>query len=142
MRYLIAAVLLLLFIPTANAQCEGYIRFMIEPTFAAPSSHVLPSISELENCDGEIVEFRMESCSGTIVSSCTIAGGSCTGNSFAVPDSADAYTYYACVGGKEASLIYMVGYSSLPEFHWIGIVQIMILASVVLILFKKSDINL
>lgn len=136
MRYVIACVLLLLIAPAVNAQCQGYIRLVIEPMFAAPSSHVSPSVSELENCDGKTVYFKQDSCSGSMVSSCPISGGSCTGSSFPVPASSRAYTYYACVDGKEASLIYMVGYSSLPEFTWLGVVQIMLIASVILMLKK------
>lgn len=142
-------VALLLIVPVADAQtCQGYVRLVIWPTFAPPSSYVSPSVYGLEFCDGKIVYFKQDSCSGLQLSSCTVAGSGCEGNSFSVPQSSGAYTYYACIDkngnnnfddmGEQASLIYMVGYSSLPEFSWTGIVQIMIIASIVLILFRKK----
>ena len=127
--------------------CQGYLKFSLEPSFATPSSHILPSVSGLEDCYATAY-FKEDSYEGKQVSSCIVTSGECTGNSFSAPESADAYTYCAYVDknndgdfndeNEELCLIYMVGYSSLPEFHWIGIVQIMILASVVLILFKKN----
>jgi hypothetical protein len=138
MRYLAAGVLMLLIVPTATAQCSGNMRFVIDPMFAAPTAHVLPYVSGLQNCDGQTVYFKQDSCSGQAVSSCIVSAGECIGNSFAVSQSSGTYTYYACVDGKEASLIYMVGYSNLPEFDWFGLIQIMTLASVALIFFRKS----
>lgn len=139
MRYIVGCILLLLITPAANAECQGHIRFVIEPTFAVPASQVSPYVSGLENCDGETVYFRQGDCSGQNVSSCTISGGGCEGNSFVVPESSGAHTYYACMSGKEMSLIYVVGNSSLPEFSWTGMVQIMLIASIALLLGKNRN---
>jgi len=134
----IITLLILLIIPTVNAQCQGNLRFVIEPTFAAPSSSVSPSVSELVNCDGTTVNFIQDSCSGTVVSYCTLVGGACEGTPFSVPPTSGAYTYYACGDGKETSLIYMVGHSSLPDFTWFGIIQIMFIASISFVFFKRK----
>jgi hypothetical protein len=125
-------------VSTPPKECQGNIKFIIDPMFATPTAYVIPSVSGLKNCERQKVYFRQDSCSGQPVSFCTISAGECTGNSFAVSQSSGAYTYYACMGGKEMSLIYMVGYSNLPEFDWIGLIQIMMLASVALIFFRKS----
>ena len=100
--------------------CNGFFihpfnvtRFIIEPTFAMPSSDVTPYASELKECDGSDVTFRVDSCSGEMISSCTLINGRCEGLPFTAPESSGAYTYYACAEGKETSIIYMVGYSSL-----------------------------
>lgn len=148
MRWL-AILFILLLIPIVSAQtCRGYVKLAIWPVFAPPSSYVLPSVFGLSYCDGKIVYFRQDSCTGSQISSCTIAGDGCEGNSFQVPESSGAYVYYACVdkngdndfedAGEQASMIYMVGYSSLSEFDWLGIVQIMVIASLVLILMRKD----
>lgn len=138
MRYLATCFFVLLIVPAATAQCNGNIRFVIDPMFAAPTAHVLPSVSGLQNCENQRVYFKQDSCSGQPVSFCTISAGECTGNSFAVSQSSGAYTYHACVDGKDASLIYMVGYSNLPDFGWLGLIQIMMIASVALIFLRDS----
>jgi hypothetical protein len=138
MRFLIVCILLLLIIPIVDAQCQGNMRFVIEPSFAPPSSHVSPSVSELTNCDGTTVNFILDSCSGSPISSCTVAGGGCEGTSFSVPSSSGAYTYHACAVGKETSLIYMVGYSSLPDFTWTGIIQIISIASIIFLFLLEN----
>jgi len=134
---IVALLILLLIAPDADAECKGNIRFMISPSFAPPSSHVSPSVSELVNCDGTTVYFMENSCSGTTVSSCILTGGGCVGDSFAVPSSSGGYTYFACADGKESSIIYMVGHSSLPDFTWLGIIQIMFIASIIFVSFKR-----
>jgi parallel beta-helix repeat protein len=129
--------------------CEGYVELSIQPTFAPPSFYVEPSAYGLSYCEGNTVNFTQDSCSGSQVSSCTVTNNECVGYSFPVPPVSGAYTYYACIDmnsdgdvndhGEQSSLIYTVGYSSLPEFGWMGIVQIMILASVIILLIRKNQ---
>ncbi len=130
-----------------QATCKGSIRLSITPVFASPSSHVEPSAYGLSDCYGRIVYFKQDSCSGSQVSSCTASGTGCVGNGFAVPSVSGTVEYYACVdengngaydtGEKYASLIYTIGYNSLPEFNWMGIIQIMVLSIIVLLTRKK-----
>jgi hypothetical protein len=140
MRYLKFVLALFLMAQTANAQCEGNIKFVIDPLFATPSTLVQPSASELRNCEGTDVFFRENSCSNPdFLSSCELSSGECVGYPFNTPSTSGAYTYYACAQGKETSLVYMVGYSSLPDFNWSGIVQIFLIASIALLFLIKRE---
>jgi len=143
---------------TLIAVCGRYVELSIKPTFAMPSSYVSPSAYGLSpSCEGRTVYFandtycplksRVSNC--TVTSSPPFSTSGCVGNSFSLPPAAGPYIYYACIDtncdddfkdpGETFSLIYTVGYSSLPEFGWMGIVQIMILASAIILLVRKNQ---
>jgi len=134
----------------------GYVEFSIEPTFASPSFYVSPSVyGFLPSCEGRTVYFANQSdCPlASRVSNCNVTSSpffptdGCVGNSFSLPSASGSYVYYACIDmncdgdfydtREQSSLIYTVGYNSLPEFGWMGIVQIMILASAIILLARK-----
>ena len=146
MRYLLPIIILLLIIPIAySADCQGTLKFSIYPTFAPPGCYVSPSVYGLENCDGTFARFTQDS---KEVSNCMISSGGCEGASFILSQLSGANTFYAYVDSNnngqydypeyQTSLIYMTGYANLPEFSFIGIFQIMLVASAVLILLKKK----
>ncbi len=149
MIFLFTLFLLMSFSAAVNAEtCSGYIKLALNPTFASPSSYVEPSAYGLSYCTGKTVYFKQDSCSGSQKSSCVITENGCVGSGFAVPPASGPYIYYACIDkngdtdfadlGEQSSLIYMVGYSSLPEFNWTGIVQIIVLSMIVLLIRKGA----
>lgn len=79
------------------AVCSGTATLTLTPSTVAPGGSVIPSVatSSLTNCSG-IISFKSGSCTGTQVSSCTIASGGCSGGAFTAPVTAGNHTYYAC----------------------------------------------
>ncbi len=133
---------------SVRSRCDGYVKLSINPKFAPPSSLAQPSASGLSSdCDGTVY-FNQNSCSGTQVSSCIVSSGSCEGDGFSLPPVSGSYEYYACIDkngdgqfndpGEQFYLIYNVGYSSLPEFGWTGILQIIVLSTMVLFIVKRK----
>jgi hypothetical protein len=84
---------------TERYSCIGTIRLDLEPNEADPSQNVIPSASGLTNCAGRTIEFKKDSCSGEVKSSCVIGSGGtgCTGNSFPAEDRYGKFDYYACM---------------------------------------------
>ncbi len=82
---------------TVKSGCSGNIILTFVHNPIPPSGPVMPTASGLSNCNGKRIEFRENSCSGTLKSSCTSTSTGCEGSAFGGPSSAGAYTYAACV---------------------------------------------
>jgi len=80
-----------------SAGCSGSVALALTPSTIATSGSVTPSASGLSGCDGKTVIFKMDSCTGTQVSSCYISGSGCTGDAFSGPGNTGSYSYYACI---------------------------------------------
>jgi hypothetical protein len=80
---------------TGAAGCGGTVSLSI-PATAAVGTDVTASLSGLSNCAGKTAYIKADSCSGT--TACAAATDATSGScSFAAPESAGTYTYYACI---------------------------------------------
>jgi len=84
-------------------RCVGNVLFDLNPNPVDKGNYVLPTAIGLTNCSGKTVQFRQNSCSGSLKSSCVadnVAG--CSGPMFQSSKKAETITYFACINKNSA----------------------------------------
>lgn len=78
--------------------CTGEIELTLIPNRAYPGYPITVYTSGLEYCDGKTIYLRKDSCTGSLVGSCTVGedGNGCIVQ-FDAPTTEEEYTYYACI---------------------------------------------
>lgn len=77
--------------------CSGTISLILEKHGNMSTA----KISGLSNCNNKTAYLKRESCSGSIVETCSVSGAGCW-ISFSTPTATGNYTYFACVDMDES----------------------------------------